>query len=50
MKCPIENTIFSKFAMHMANLAYKWEDPPNGIANLNDIRNRILFLASECLS
>ena len=36
VKCPIENTKFSKFAMDMANLALKWKDPPNGTENFND--------------
>jgi hypothetical protein len=33
VKRPIENTIFLKFAVGMANLAKKWEDPPNGTTN-----------------
>jgi hypothetical protein len=39
VKCPIENTIFSKFAVGTANLIQKWEDPPNGMANWSDIGN-----------
>jgi hypothetical protein len=36
VKCPIENTKFSKFAVDIANLALKWKDPPNGTANFSD--------------
>jgi hypothetical protein len=33
VKCPIENSIFLEFAVGMANLGSKWEDPPNGTTN-----------------
>ena len=43
-KRPIENTIFSKFVVGMANLGLKWEDPPNGTVNLSVIWRFFPFL------
>jgi hypothetical protein len=48
VKHPIENTIFSKFALDKANLAQKWEDPPNGTANWSDIWKIFPFLDKIC--
>jgi hypothetical protein len=48
VKYPIENTIFIKKIVGMANLALKWKDPPNSIANFSDIWRIFPFVGKVC--
>jgi hypothetical protein len=48
VKRPIENTIFSKFVVGMANLALKWKDSPNITQNCCTIGRIFPFLGKIC--